>query len=269
MTAETTTALEPIQEKPQEWRRLEALFDGRYEIIQKLGGGGQSHIYCARGTEIRRYYVIKHVEPGSIVDIEENFRILRRLEHPQIPHTYEMELIGEEAYLVQDYVPGVSLKKVAADHRRMKTRLDTETAVHWMLSACEPLAYLHSLTPAVIHCDIKPGNLCFRDTDGRICVMDFDISREMTGKGVRARAMSKAYASPEQKQMRRMDRRTDVYSLGAAFFHLTTGQLPGEHWFHWPLPPRFQDLLDHCMAPDPAARFQSVDELRHALLRLL
>lgn len=256
-------------EEQEQWREIEELFRGKYQIIKYLGRGGQSQVYCARRLSNGRFYAIKHVEPGSIMDVDENLRILSRLEHPQLPRLYEMKVRGDEAYLVQDYFLGDNLRKVLRDNARMRARVHWETAVDWMLSACEPLRYLHTLQPAVIHCDIKPANLLLCTSDHRICLMDFDISREMSGERVRARAMSMAYASPEQKRFARLDQRTDIYSLGVSFFQLTTGQLPGEHWFHWPLPPRFKDVLEHCMAPDPNVRFQSVEELRTELIRLI
>lgn len=256
-------------EEQEQWRKIEALFQDKYQITKYLGKGGQSQLYCARRLSNGRFYAIKHVEPGNIVDVEENLRIISRLEHPQLPRLYEMKVRGDEAYLVQDYFLGDNLRKVLRDNARMHTRVRWDTAVDWMLSACEPLRYLHLLQPTVLHCDIKPANLLLRASDHRVCLVDFDISREMSEGRVKARAMSMAYASPEQKRFAQLDQRTDIYSLGVSFFQLTTGQLPGERWLHWPLPPRFQDVLDHCMAPDPDVRFQSVEELRAALIRLV
>ncbi|GEM_PF-3584988 len=262
------TKEQPAEQREQ-WRRVEQVFRGKYGVIRELEHGGQSRVYCARRSSDGKFFVLKHIQPGSGVDVEDNLRILSRLNHPQIPRLEEMKVRGEEAWLVQEFFLGDSLKKVLMDNRRMHTRLPWKKAVEWMLSACEPLGYLHSLQPPVCHCDVKPANLTFRVSDRRICLMDFDISREITAGKVRARHMSPAYASPEQKQLMRIDTRTDLYSLGVTFFQLCTNQMPGEHWLHWPLPPRFQDLLDHCMAPSPNVRFQTVEELRQELLKLL
>lgn len=257
------------EEKLAEWRAIEDIFQGQYQIIRNLGKGGQSQVYCGKRLSDGRFYAIKHVEPGSIENMEENLRILSKLEHPQLPRLYAMKVRGEEAYIVQDYFPGNSLKKILRDNRHMYTRVPWRTAMGWMCSACEPLEYIHSLSPAVLHCDIKPANLVLRSGDGRICLMDFDISREAGERQSINSAMSLAYASPEQKQFHRLDQRTDIYSLGAAFFHMVTGELPGEGLFHWLLPLRVRRLLDRCMADSPDARFQSVKELKAALEEIL
>lgn len=251
--------------KSAAWQAIEDIFGGQYQIIRSLGRGGQSQVYCGKQMSDGRLFAIKHVKPGSIGDMEENLRILSRLNHPQIPCLHAMEVRGEEVYIVQDYFPGDSLKKILRDSQRMHTRVPWKKAMQWMRSACEPLEYIHSLNPAVLHCDVKPANLVLWSGNDRICLMDFDISRE-TGETQRiSSTMSVAYASPEQKRFDKLDQRTDIYSLGITFFQLTTGQLPGEGFFHWLLPLRVRRLLERCMADRPDARFQSVRELKTAL----
>lgn len=254
------------QDVPQE--ELEQVFSGRYEITHRLGQGGQSMVYCARRRADGALCTVKQVRPEAIPDLEQNLRILRRLDHPQLPRFRELGQGDGVLYIVQDYLPGVSLKQILESNRRMGVPARWPKVLGWMRSACEPLAYLHESQPPILHCDLKPANLILRQ-DGAVCLADFDISRELTGQCVPIRAMSMAYASPEQKQFLPLDPRTDVYSLGVTAFQLLAHELPGERLFHRPLPRRVERLLSRCLAANPERRFQSVGELREELDEIL
>ncbi|MCD7927262.1 MAG: serine/threonine protein kinase [Oscillospiraceae bacterium] len=254
------------QDVPQQ--ELEQIFSGRYEVTRRLGQGGQSLVFCARRRSDGALCTVKQVRPEAIPDLEQNLRILRRLDHPQLPRFCELGRGDGVLYIVQDYLPGVSLKQILESNRRMGVPARWPKVLGWMYSACEPLAYLHESQPPILHCDIKPANLILRQ-DGTVCLVDFDIARELTGQTVPIRAMSMAYASPEQKQFLPLDPRTDVYSLGVTAFQLLTHELPGESLFHRPLPRRVERLLSCCLAANSERRFQSVEELRKELDEIL
>jgi serine/threonine-protein kinase len=248
---------------------VESVFRNEYQVVRTLEPGGQSKIYCARRRSNGKYFVIKTVHSDSIPNLEENLRILQRLHHPQIPASHEIRYQGDEVYIVQDYFPGDSLKKILRDNRRMYAHVPWRVGAEWMLSACAPLEFVHQMKVPILHCDVKPGNLLLRSVDQQICLMDFDIARELTPSQARIGAMSMAYASPEQKQFLPLDQRTDIYSLGVTIYQLTAGCLPGERLLHWYLPTKFRRLLNRCIALNPDQRFQSVNELKLALRGLL
>jgi serine/threonine-protein kinase len=158
-------------------------------------------------------------------------RLLGQLEHANIVKVYDLRHIGDEYYVVMEYVDGIDLEAVARVHRRRKTRIPRPFFFHVALSLSEALAYAHSAvdtdgkpTP-LIHRDLKPSNVML-SRRGIVKLTDFGIAHvgdgSVTGGLVQGTAN---YMSPEQAfGDERLTPASDVYSLGAVFYEMLTGR---------------------------------------------
>ena len=173
-----------------------------------------------------------------------------------------------------------------------------ERAISWILDACEALGEAHAA--GVVHRDIKPANLFLvrgPDRPSMVKLLDFGIARLRDGEGIHGGRLttstsvfgSPAYIAPEQLlSTSKADVRSDVYGLGATLFELVTGQVPfpaknladmtaniirepprSPHAIRPEVPPKLDRIILKCLAKNPAERFQTVDELRDALLDVL
>jgi Tol biopolymer transport system component len=147
---------------------------------------------------------------------------------------------------------------------------------------CDALAYLHTRKPPILHRDLKPGNVKIAP-DGHIFLVDFGLAKVLHGSQATttgARAMTPGYSPPEQYGTARTDPRTDIYSLGATLYAALSGIIPEdglaramENTQLTPLRKRNSKItrrlasaIEKAMGIDPADRFQTADEFKHALL---
>ena len=164
------------------------------------------------------------------LDREETEKFLRearaaaQLQHPGIVGVHEVGIEGETVYIVSDFIEGLSLDKWLEGQRPTPRK-----AAELCIKIAEALHHAHE--KGVIHRDLKPGNIMF-DAAGETHVMDFGLAKREAGEitmTVEGQIMgTPAYMSPEQAkgEGHRVDRRTDVYSLGAVLFELLTGERP-------------------------------------------
>ncbi|MCP4867529.1 MAG: protein kinase [Proteobacteria bacterium] len=158
-------------------------------------------------------------------------RLLGQLEHANIVKVFDLRRIGDEYYVVMEYVDGIDLAAVVKVHRNRKTRIPRPFFFHVALSLSEALAYAHAAqdetgnaTP-LIHRDIKPSNVML-SRRGAVKLTDFGIAHvgdgSVTGGLVQGTAN---YMSPEQAfGEERLTPASDVYSLGAVFYEMLTGR---------------------------------------------
>lgn len=205
---------------------------GRYRLVAPIGVGVSARVYLAVDRQLRRRVAVKllHEALASEEAFLRRFRAEARaagaLSHPNILQVYDWgEDVGEHGvvpYLVTEYLGGGSLRAVL-DRRR----LSPSQALVVGLDAARALAHAHRR--GIVHRDVKPGNLLF-DDDGRLRLADFGLARalaeaswtEPTGSAVGAAR----YASPEQALGRRLDGRSDVYSLALVLVECVTGSVP-------------------------------------------
>lgn len=205
---------------------------GRYRLVAPIGVGMSARVYLAVDRQLRRRVAVKllHEALASEEAFLRRFRAEARaagaLSHPNILQVYDWgEDVGEHGvvpYLVTEYLGGGSLRAVL-DRRR----LTPSQALLVGLDAARALAHAHRR--GIVHRDVKPGNLLF-DDDGRLRLADFGLARalaeaswtEPAGSAVGAAR----YASPEQALGRRLDGRSDVYSLALVLVECVTGSVP-------------------------------------------
>lgn len=283
MIASNTLVIEPSLFTPQTL--------GRYEIEHEIGRGAMGTVYLATDPMIGRQVAIKTVDFSNLVDDErETFRqrffreaeAAGRLSHPNIVTVYD---VGEEhnlAYLAMDYVPGSPL----SSYCKGESLLPIATVYRLLALVAEALAYAHE--QGIVHRDIKPGNLMYNPESGQVKVADFGIARVTDGTRTRTGTImgSPSYMSPEQMAGGEVDGRSDIFSLGASFYQLLSGNLPfkGENLaalayqiskvkqdnvrdLRPDLPASATRIINKAMAKKPKDRYETAAEMADALKR--
>ena len=206
--------------------------------------------------------------------------ILAGLRQPNLPRVGDhFTLPGQGQYLVMDYIDGEDLRQRI---ERLNCLLEQEVILIGAV-ICDALTYLHTRPQAVIHRDIKPGNIKITP-EGEIYLVDFGLAKVMQDSQATttgARAMTPGYSPPEQYGIARTDARSDVYSLGATLYAALTGIIPedglaratGKAQLTPPnqLQPkinrRLSAVIEKALAVEQCDRYQTAEELKQALLQ--
>ena len=257
-----------------------------YELRREIGRGGTARVYLARQLQPDRDVAVKVVENASEELANRLLReadVLRRLRHPNIVSVYEAGVHGGAAFVVMEHMAGDNLQ------RRLQEGLPLAEVRSVVRDIAAALDHAHG--NGVLHCDVKPENILFRDSPGMAgktpaLLGDFGIARLVgeTGAGLRVEAgeqssapASLPYASPEQLAGRELDHRSDLYSLGAVLHLMLAGEPPprsgadGVVRLHEATPrlPRhfgpFADVMGRVLAPLPDARQESGAEFASEL----
>ncbi|MDD4088226.1 MAG: Stk1 family PASTA domain-containing Ser/Thr kinase [Tissierellia bacterium] len=256
----------------------------RYEIIEKIGGGGMSNVYKAKCNVLNRYVAIKILrdELTQDSDFVDNFKqeslSAASLAHPNIVNIYDTGFEDETYYIVMEYVKGETLK----NYIKKKTRLSEKEALKISRQVAEALKHAHSHN--IVHRDIKPHNILITE-DGTAKVTDFGIARASTSSTINNTSNvigSVHYFSPEQARGGYVDEKSDIYSLGIVMYEMITGTLPFDADNHIsvamkqiqekPVLPskrvknikiskKYEDIIMKCLEKHQSFRFQNIDEL--------
>lgn len=204
-----------------------SIIRGRYQIIAELGRGGMSEVYLAKDLKLESYWALKRVKNDNSVDIDafkKEVELLSSLSHPDIPRIVDKIEIDDYYYVIMDFIDGISLKKkVQTEGIQQEKQI-----VDWAIKLCDILTYLHTVREIpIIYRDMKPDNVMLTQ-DGRIKLIDFGIAKECRRNEKQMGIGTPGYASPEQYggASNILDERSDIYSLGATLFYLTTNLTP-------------------------------------------
>jgi hypothetical protein len=264
------------------------ILNNQYRIVRLVGGGGMAWVYQVEelppGSGL--LWALKELRPQTqdkaeqamARDLfEQEARLLRDLDHVNIPKIAGFFEENGRACLVMEFIWGESLeKRLTATNAPL---LETDV-LKWAVQLCEALDYLHVLQPPIIFRDIKPSNVMVTNT-GLVKLIDFGIARTYkVGKKRDTVAMgSENYAAPEQWGKGQTDARSDLYALGATMYHLLANMAPTPAFLpSEPLPLANYNsalsretilLIEKVMSRDRKGRFQSAAEMRQALLQAL
>ena len=211
----------------------ETILQGRYRIVRLLGQGGMGAVYEAIDQRLDKTVALKEtlfIEDRLRKQFEREARLLARLHHPALPGVSDHFAEGDGEFLVMQYVPGEDLSTMLA---RRQEPFPPHQVLAWADQLLDALDYLHTQDPPIIHRDIKPQNLKLA-ARGQIVLLDFGLAKGSAGELSRVTSSASIfgytpnYAPLEQVQGLGTDGRSDLYSLGATFYHLLTGSKPAD-----------------------------------------
>ncbi|HEB57312.1 MAG TPA: CHASE2 domain-containing protein [Gammaproteobacteria bacterium] len=265
---------------------------GRYKVDRELGRGAMGMVYLGHDPKIGRTVAIKTMSLGQefeadrLDDVKKRFfreaETAGRMNHPNIVTIYDVGEDQELSYIAMDYLKGCNL----LEYSKADKLLPAAEVFAIMIEVAGALEYAHG--QRVVHRDIKPANLIYHREEKHITVTDFgvacltDASRTRTGTILG----SPSYMSPEQLAGKKVDGRSDLFSLGVTFYQMLTGELPfvadslaslmykitnEKHpdirMFKPDLPSCVSQIINKALHKDIERRFQTGSQFAKALIR--
>jgi len=265
------------------------VFDGRYQIVRKLGTGGMADVYLAEDQELGRRVAIKILNDRHAADdsFVERFRREAKnaagLSHPNIVSIYDRGTAEDTYYIAMEYLDGRSLKELIVG----RGPAPIKTAIEYTRQILAAVGFAHR--HGIVHRDIKPHNVLV-GPEGRVKVTDFGIARSGASQMTEVGSIigTAQYLSPEQARGAPVDQTSDLYSVGVVLYELLTGQVPFtgdtpleiamKHLSEVPKPPSelrpdvphdLDMVVLRALAKDPADRYETAEEMDADLDRVL
>jgi eukaryotic-like serine/threonine-protein kinase len=212
------------------WKRFTI---GKYKVLERLGSGGMGQVFLCEHKLMRRRVAVKVLptakaeDPSSLERFYREARAVASLDHPNIVRAYDIDQDDNLHFLVMEYVDGASLQDIVKKFGAM----DVLRACHYIYWSAVGLQHAHE--NGLIHRDIKPGNILV-DRTGVVKILDLGLARffhdddDLLTKKYDESVLGTAdYLAPEQAiDSHGVDGRADIYSLGATFYFLLTGNPP-------------------------------------------
>jgi serine/threonine protein kinase len=276
---------------------------GHYRVLEKIGSGGMGEVYRASDQRLERDVALKMLKPSLAHDqdrlrrFEQEARAAAALSHPNIVAIYDIGMHEGAPYIVSELLEGQTLRD-----RLLNGPLSRRQAIDYAGQIAQGLVAAHE--KRIVHRDLKPENL-FITKDGRIKILDFGIAKLMTSEfgseAAHAAAAASlttqtkvgsvlgtvAFMSPEQLRGKPVDHRSDIFSFGAIFYEMLTGQRafagdtqvdtitailredpPEMSREGHDIPFAFEKVVRHCLEKEPENRFQTARDLAFALSTL-
>ena len=270
----------------------------QYWLVRRLGTGGMGEVYLAEHRLLKRTCAVKIIRPGQAADpielarFEREVRATARLSHPNTVEVFDYGRTEDGTFFyVMEFLPGLSLDEVVKRHGPMPPG----RVIYLLRQVCGALAEAHAA--GLVHRDVKPGNI-FASYRGGKCdvakLLDFGLVHgPALGRGVEPTDVSREgmirgtplYMAPEQiLGDGTLDRRCDLYALGAVAYRLLTGvppfvrdsrmQVMSAHAYEPVLPPSLRNpavpadlerVVLRCLAKSPDGRYPDADALERAL----
>lgn len=236
-----------------------------YKIQHRVGQGGMATVYLATQESLDRSVVLKILDvngPLASETLIERFlsegRIVATLNHPCIITIYDIGIANDSLYISMEYIEGGDLKT------RMELPITPDDALDFIAKIGSGLDAAHKM--GVVHRDIKPGNIMFRDPDTPL-ITDFGIAKQtdaidndLTATGLFLGSPN--YVSPEQADGIEIDGRADIYSLGCMFYEMLTGKKP------YAAATVFDVIIQHKQAPVPVFE-EGLEEFQPLLNKMM
>jgi serine/threonine-protein kinase len=207
---------------------------GRYQVEKELGKGAMGVVYLGRDPKINRVVAIKTMalsqefDEDELKDVKERFfreaETAGRLNHPNIVQMYDAGEEHDLAYIAMEFLKGKDL----VPYTKPGNLLPLPKAMNIVMHVAEALSYAHSNN--VVHRDIKPANFMYEPESDQVKVTDFGIARITDSSKTKTGMVlgTPSYMSPEQLSGKKIDGRSDLFSLGVTLYQLASGKLPFE-----------------------------------------
>ncbi len=266
------------------------ILGNRYQLLERIGGGGMAVVYKAKCLLLNRFVAVKILR-SEFTDDEEfvkRFRVEAQaaasLNHPNIVSIYDVGKQDDTHYIVMEFIDGITLK----EYITQKGMLSWSEAVNIGIQICSAIEQAHK--NFIVHRDIKPHNILITK-EGIAKVTDFGIARAVTSATITmvgSTIGSVHYFSPEQARGGFTDEKSDLYSLGITIYEMVTGKVPfdGEspvaialkHIQEKPekpievnpsIPKGVNDLIMKAIKKDQNLRYQNASDMLSDLQRTL
>lgn len=263
--------------------------ENRYQILQEIGRGGMGIVFQAYDKQLRENVAIKVLSPflghdnESLERLRREVTAARKITHPNVIKIFDIAEAAGLHYITMEYFPGQNLRQ----HISRKGPLSLQEGLQILFQICDGLEAAH--TQGIIHRDLKSQNIIIGE-NGQVKIIDLGLARASHLDGMTATGLimgTPEYMSPEQVMGRRVDERSDLYSLGIIFHEVFTARVPftGEtpiavgykhlkeeapslNSLQTSLPKKLSAMVDRLLQKDPANRYQSIRELRRELEEL-
>jgi tRNA A-37 threonylcarbamoyl transferase component Bud32 len=265
---------------------------GDYELVEEIARGGMGVVYKARQVKLDRVVAIKMILTGQFASEEDVRRFqteaqaAANLRHANIVAIHDVGEHEEQAYFSMQYIEGQSLAELVRDEA-----IEPRRAAQYLATIADAVHYAHE--KSTLHRDLKPSNILI-DSDDQPHITDFGLAKriqadpQLTTSG--AILGTPSYMSPEQAmgKSERIDRTTDVYSLGATLYHLLTGRPPlqgdspldtirqvandrpaSPRQINEQIPRDLENICLKCLEKESSARYATARELADDLRRFL
>ncbi|HEX6320433.1 MAG TPA: serine/threonine-protein kinase [Burkholderiales bacterium] len=263
---------------------------GRFEVQKELGKGAMGVVYLGKDPKIGREVAIKTMalsqefEPEELAEVKERFfreaETAGRLSHPNIVTIYDTGEEHDFCYIAMELLKGGDL----APYVKPGKLLPMDQVVSIVARVADALGYAHR--QGVVHRDIKPANMMYDPQTDTLKVTDFGIARLTDSSKTKTGMVlgTPSYMSPEQLAGKKIEGRSDLFSLGVSLYQMLCGRLPfeGESMAQLmfkianeppteilsvnpDVPPRLRAFLLHALAKNPDERFQTGEEFAGAL----
>jgi serine/threonine protein kinase len=209
----------------------DTVLQGRYRIVKQLGQGGMGAVYEAIDERLDTIVALKETlfaDERLRKQFEREARLLARMHHPALPRVSDHFNEGDGEFLIMQFIAGDDLSAMLAQR---KGPFPLAEVLKWADQLLDALDYLHTQDPQIVHRDIKPQNLKLT-ARGQIVLLDFGLAKGSVGQmsvvttSASIYGYTPNYAPLEQVQGLGTDARSDLYSLSATIYHLTTGVKP-------------------------------------------
>jgi hypothetical protein len=273
-----------------------------YTVLEKLGAGGMGEIYKAQDTRLNRFVAMKVMSTANAGDVERRRRFVQEaqaasaLNHPNIITIHDVVSTDGLEFMVMEFVSGVTLDDLIPKHG-----LNAQKSLDIAVQMADALQAAHAA--GIVHRDLKPANVMVTGS-GLVKILDFGIAK-LTGPSPAVRNTDETlpidspmtvegsilgtvcYMSPEQAQAKAVDPRSDIFSFGLVLYEMLTGQraFSGDSTLGTlsailrdeakpigvlvqGVPPELEQIVHRAMRKEPDQRWQSMQEMRAALMPL-
>lgn len=240
------------------------LENGRYQIIDYIGLGGEAIVYLGQDTRTHNLCAIKEKSKDYNKFALEEINALSKLQHPSIPRIYDYFTEADYIYVVEEYIAGQNLSQYV----RIYGSFPETTIYPIAIKLCDVLKYLSS--NGIVHGDIKPSNIMLSENIKDIFLIDFGSNVQIENSETNIALATIPFSAPEVLNTNTISLQSDIYSFGVLLFYLCTGEINISklNSYSANISYGLKSVIKKCTKEYPYDRYQSYSALSSDLLLL-